>query len=70
MIYRVHREDYEGTVTGLELPIRGDMNNGHTHPVGEIEDRVIKNEKSIEELTVLIKGLLLKVVREKKERKD
>ena len=45
--FKVHREEYDGLTTGLELPIRGDINNGHRHSLGAVEEKIAKLEDRV-----------------------
>ena len=45
MIHKVWREEYEGLTTGLELPVRGDIVNGHRHSLMDVEERLGKLEE-------------------------
>jgi len=66
MIHKVYREEYEGLTTGLELPVRGDMNNGHRHPLGAIEDRFLAIEEQFVALSALVEKMAEKEIEEKK----
>jgi len=68
MIHKVWREEYDGLTTGLELPVRGDMNNGHRHSLGAVEDRLIELEVSFTALAKLVEKMAVKKI--EKERKD
>jgi len=65
MIHKVWREEYEGLTTGLELPVRGDIVNGHRHSLMDVEDRLLKLEGNLARLAHAVEGLL-----DEKERKD
>ena len=65
MIHKVWREEYEGLTTGLELPVRGDIVNGHRHSLMDVEDRLLKLEGNFTRLAHAVEGLL-----DEKERKD
>ena len=45
--FKVHREEYNGLTTGLELPVRGDINNGHRHSLGAVEEKIAKLEDRV-----------------------
>ena len=64
MIHKVWREEYEGLTTGLELPVRGDIVNGHRHSLRDVEDRLLKLEGNLVRLAHAVEGLL-----DEKERK-
>ena len=64
MIHRVHRDEYEGMTTGLEIPVRGDSVNGHRHSLMDVEDRLLKLEGNLARLAHAVEGLL-----DEKERK-
>jgi len=68
MIHKVYREEYEGLTTGLELPVRGDMNNGHRHHLGAIENRFLAIEEQFVALSALVEKMAEKEIEE--ERKD
>ena len=67
MIHKVWREEYEGLTTGLELPVRGDIVNGHRHslmdvedrllPLMDVEDRLLKLEGNLARLAHAVEGL-------------
>ena len=67
MIHKVYREEYEGLTTGLELPIRGDMNNGHRHHLGAIEDRFLAIEEQFVALSALVEKIAEKEIEEKRK---
>ena len=58
MIHKVWREEYEGLTTGLELPVRGDIVNGHRHSLADVEDRLLKLEGNFTRLAHAIEGLI------------
>ena len=58
MIHKVWREEYEGLTTGLELPVRGDIVNGHRHSLMDVEDRLLKLEGNFTRLAHAVEGLL------------
>ena len=64
MIHKVWREEYEGLTTGLELPVRGDIVNGHRHSLMDVEDRLLKLEGNFTRLAHAVEELL-----DEKERK-
>ena len=65
---KVYREEYDGLTTGLELPIRGDMNNGHRHTLGKAEERLLDLEKRFSSLAKLVEKMAEKKI--EKERKE
>uniref|UniRef100_A0A6H1ZI97 Uncharacterized protein n=1 Tax=viral metagenome TaxID=1070528 RepID=A0A6H1ZI97_9ZZZZ len=67
MIHKVYREEYEGLTTGLELPVRGDMNNGHRHHLGAIEDRFLAIEEQFVALSALVEKMAEKEIEEKRK---
>uniref|UniRef100_A0A6M3JSQ5 Uncharacterized protein n=1 Tax=viral metagenome TaxID=1070528 RepID=A0A6M3JSQ5_9ZZZZ len=67
MIHKVYREEYEGLTTGLELPVRGDMNNGHRHHLGAIEDRFLAIEEQFVALSALVEKIAEKEIEEKRK---
>ena len=58
MIHKVWREEYEGLTTGLELPVRGDIVNGHRHSLRDVEDRLLKLEGNFTRLAHAVEGLI------------
>ena len=56
--FKVHREEYEGLTTGLELPVRGDIVNGHRHSLRDVEDRLLKLEGNFARLAHAVEGLI------------
>ena len=58
MIHKVWREEYEGLTTGLELPVRGDIVNGHRHSLRDVEDRLLKLEGNFARLAHAVEGLI------------
>ena len=58
MIHKVWREEYEGLTTGLELPVRGDIVNGHRHSLMDVEDRLLKLEGNFTRLAHAVEGLI------------
>ena len=67
MIHKVYREEYEGLTTGLELPVRGDMNNGHRHHLGAIENRFLAIEEQFVALSALVEKMAEKEIEEKRK---
>ena len=65
---KVFREEYDGLTTGLELPVRGDINNGHRHTLGKAEDRLLSLEERLSSLAKLVEKMAEKKI--EKERKD
>ena len=66
--FKVHREEYDGLTTGLELPIRGDINNGHRHSLAVVEERLVDLEARFSSLAKLVEKMAEKKI--EKERKD
>ena len=73
MIHRVYREEYDGLTTGLELPVRGDINNGHRHSLQAVEEKMSKMEERITFLANSMDVLVSKIrsmSKNEKERED
>ena len=57
MIHRVHRDEYEGMTTGLEIPVRGDSVNGHRHGVPDVEAELKDLKRTVAHLSTAVERI-------------